>query len=204
MSLFTSVDNQQMLWNLINKNKNFATCFNNMQEMQNWFRNIIENFHINNVEPFNMFQLKQMNKTVIQYMIQDIKNIQYSKVLENEQKYPVYDTPQEQIENSTLNSYEERQKEYYSLLEPQKPENIDFSEKKEENVTMDDYKARQAQYENNIGVTNPLIEENKQMKQAIENMQNEITELKKYVENMKNEFVKNNVSNVLENTIEKI
>lgn len=214
MSLFTSVDNQQMLWNLINKNKKFATCFNNQEEMQNWFRNIIENFHINNREPFNMIQLKQMNTTVIQYMIQSIKNIHYSEVLENEKTVPVYETearhtatqdtgPQE-TENTTLNSYEERQKEYYSLLEPQQPKNIDFTEKKENSVTMDDFNARQTQYESNIGVTNPLIEENKLMKQTIEKMQNEIAEMQKNIQEMKTEFIKNIANEVLENTIEKI
>lgn len=219
MSLFTSVDNQQMLWNLINKNKKFATCFNNQEEMQNWFRNIIENFHINNREPFNMIQLKQMNTTVIQYMIQSIKNIHYSEVLENEKNIPAYETeaqhtatqdigpqdigPQE-TEKTTLNSYEERQKEYYSLLEPQQPKNIDFTEKKENSVTMDDFNARQTQYESNIGVTNPLIEENKLMKQIIEKMQNEIAEMQKNIQDMKSEFIKNIANEVLENTIEKI
>jgi hypothetical protein len=214
MSLFTSVDNQQMLWNLINKSKNFATCFNNQEEMQNWFRNIIENFHINNREPFNMIQLKQMNTTVIQYMIQSIKNIHYSEALENEKTVPVYETeaqhvgtqdtrPQE-TENTTLNSYEERQKEYYSLLEPQQPKNIDFTEKKENSVTMDDFNARQTQYESNIGVTNPLIEENKRMKQTIEKMQNDIAEMQKNIQDMKSEFIKNIANEVLENTMEKI
>ena len=74
MTLFTSVDNQQMLWNLINKNDKILSNFNDPTDKYQWFHNIIYNFHINYNEPFNMIQLKQMNKNVIQFMIQDIKH----------------------------------------------------------------------------------------------------------------------------------
>ena len=69
---------------------------------------------------------------------------------------------------------------------------------------MDDFNARQTQYESNIGVTNPLIEENKRMKQTIEKMQNDIAEMQKNIQDMKSEFIKNIANEVLENTMEKI
>lgn len=217
MSLFTTVDNQQMLWNLINKNKTFALCFTTHQQMQSWFRNIIEKFHINNNEPVNMIQLKQMNTTVIQYIIQDIKNIQNTNASENDKNVPVYENETQQSkpktdttdtvtepENNILNSFEERQKDYYSLLEPQKPTHIDFTETKDEGVSIDDYNAKQEQYEKNINVTNPLMEENKQIKETLVNVQNEIADLRNIIQQMKNDFIKNNVNDIVEDIIDDI
>jgi len=225
MSLFTSVDNQQMLWGLVTKTKRFSVHFENPSTMQGWFRDIIQNFHENNNEPYNMVQLKHMNTSVIQFMIKDVKQIQTTSGLEkmvqepyepqqqSQQQPPTheYDVQSQQKENTTTNDYEQRQKEYYSLLEPQKPKTVDFSETPDETVTMDMYEKRQSQYEQNINIPNPVIEENKKMLETIATMQSTIvtmqegiTELRATMDGYTREIISNQVSEVVEGIIEKI
>ena len=89
-------------------------------------------------------------------------------------------------------------------MEPQKPTHIDFTETKDEGVSIDDYNAKQEQYEKNINVTNPLMEENKQIKETLVNVQNEIADLRNIIQQMKNDFIKNNVNDIVEDIIDEI
>ena len=78
MSLFVTRDNQTLLWNIVNKNQKINNVFNESEsEKQEWFKDIIRDFHQNGNEVYNMIQLKELNKHVLQYMSQDVKNRLY-------------------------------------------------------------------------------------------------------------------------------
>ena len=64
MSLFVTRDNQTLLWNIVNKNQKINNVFNESEsDKQEWFKDIIRDFHQNGNEVYNMIQLKELKKS---------------------------------------------------------------------------------------------------------------------------------------------
>lgn len=117
MSIFTNRRNQQVLWSVINQNERVTNAFVNDIERQTWFRDIIEYFDINSEPPRNVMELKELNKNVVQYMVQDIKRRQQDTLTD---MTPI--TGQSYVTQEQ--SYEQREQEYRKLLEAPTPTNV--------------------------------------------------------------------------------
>lgn len=196
MSLFVTRDNQTLLWNIVNKNQKINLVFNGSeQDKQEWFKDIIREFHQSGNDVYNMVQLKELNKHVLQYMSQDVKNRLYQLQMREqmqEQSQEQYNLPtnqgniQQNIPHQTpysnisdeaqtdMSDYERREQEYRKLLEKPQPKEIDFSDSNNNSGSMSsqemESKIKERQNDS-ISMKNPLAEENKLLNDRISNMQ---------------------------------
>ena len=196
MSLFVTRDNQTLLWNIVNKNQKINLVFNGSeQDKQEWFKDIIREFHQSGNDVYNMVQLKELNKHVLQYMSQDVKNRLYQLQMQEqmqEQSQEQYNLPtnqgniQQNIPHQTpysnisdeaqtdMSDYERREQEYRKLLEKPQPKEIDFSDSNNNSGSMSsqemESKIKERQNDS-ISMKNPLAEENKLLNDRISNMQ---------------------------------
>lgn len=201
MSLFVTRDNQTLLWNIVNKNQKINNVFNESEsEKQEWFKDIIRDFHQNGNEVYNMIQLKELNKHVLQYMSQDVKNRLYDIQMREQSQEQSQGNPQEQynisstqgnpqqnitdhtqysnISNETkyndMSDYERREQEYRKLLEKPQPKEINFSDTNNEPGSMSsrEMESKIKERENDsVSINNPLAEENKLLNNKISKMQ---------------------------------
>lgn len=201
MSLFVTRDNQTLLWNIVNKNQKINNVFNESEsEKQEWFKDIIRDFHQNGNEVYNMIQLKELNKHVLQYMSQDVKNRLYDIQMQEQSQEQSQGNPQEQynisstqgnpqqnttdhtqysnISNETkyndMSDYERREQEYRKLLEKPQPKEINFSDTNNEPGSMSsrEMESKIKERENDsVSINNPLAEENKLLNNKISKMQ---------------------------------
>ena len=196
MSLFVTRDNQTLLWNIVNKNQKINLVFNGSeQDKQEWFKDIIREFHQSGNDVYNMVQLKELNKHVLQYMSQDVKNRLYQLQMreqmqeQSQEQYnlPInqgnipqntpHQTPYSNISDEAQNDmsdYERREQEYRKLLEKPQPKEIDFSDSNNNSGSMSsqemESKIKERQNDS-ISMKNPLAEENKLLNDRISNMQ---------------------------------
>lgn len=149
-SLYIHPDNQTILWNLINK----SPLFTNVPNKEEWFRNIISQFHQQmisaNHSPKTKEDLLNVNRQTLKYMISQLNekygntnkmefspfqqgggNIvgEYNTQLSN-RNYEVYNVNDEKkkkadYDNAQFNKFET---EYHSLLKPIPPVTVDFSQ----------------------------------------------------------------------------
>lgn len=131
MSLFIHNENQNLLWNIISKSEPFTRFFNrnNQYNPNIWFRNIIQKFYQeNNSKQFTKDGLNQLNREVLKYMVDDLKtllNPQQQQAMEK----PVHSNVSSLVESREemfSRQFDERQKEYNSLLAKPVPPTIDF------------------------------------------------------------------------------
>ena len=192
MSLFVTRDNQTLLWNIVNKNQKINLVFNGSEhDKQEWFKDIIREFHQSGNDVYNMVQLKELNKHVLQYMSQDVKNRLYQLQM-REQMQEQYNLPTNQgnIPQNTpqhtpysnisdeaqidMSDYERREQEYRKLLEKPQPKEIDFSDSNNNSGSMSsqemESKIKERQNDS-ISIKNPLAEENKLLNDRISKMQ---------------------------------
>lgn len=221
MSLFIQRDNQQLLWTIINKNNKINNYFDNETEKEDWFKSMIGYFHENNDEAYNPVQLKSMNTRVLQFMAQNLKNRQYSAVINQNSYSETPDNNQYGLNNettitneTTMSDYERREQEYRQLLEAPKPKEVNFAlENNNQPVSTNDLDMQQKIRERDIdGIKNPFIEENIKMRTELAEIRKEIQDLKVIFEKMKmentelkketNMCVRENVSTSIENIIE--
>lgn len=193
MSLFVTRDNQTLLWNVINKNKKINNAFQGgEEEKQEWFKDIIREFHQSGQEAYNIIQLKQLNKDVIQFMIQDVKNRLYHLQTQHPQQqnqhtyiqqhnqdnkqfqHNIQNNIQNNIQDNiqdNMSDYERREQEYRKLLEKPQPKEINFAEDTSaEYGTMSPIELEQkmkAREGDIVNIKNPLAEENKLLNERI-------------------------------------
>lgn len=200
MSLFVTRDNQTLLWNIVNKNQKINLVFNGSeQDKQEWFKDIIREFHQSGNDVYNMVQLKELNKHVLQYMSQDVKNRLYQLQMQEQMQEQSQEQSQEQYNLPTnqgnipqnipqntpysnisdeaqndMSDYERREQEYRKLLEKPQPNEIDFSDSNNNSGSMSsqemESKIKERQNDS-ISIKNPLAEENKLLNDRISNMQ---------------------------------
>ena len=200
MSLFVTRDNQTLLWNIVNKNEKINLVFNGSEhDKQDWFKDIIRDFHQSGNDVYNMVQLKELNKHVLQYMSQDVKNRLYQLQMrvqmqeqsqeQSQEQYNILTnqgnmqqntpdhTPYSNISDEAQNDmsdYERREHEYRKLLEKPQPKEIDFSDSTNNSGSMSsqemESKIKERQNDS-ISMKNPLAEENKLLNNKVSKMQ---------------------------------
>jgi len=229
MSLFVTRDNQTLLWNVINKNKKINNAFQGgEEEKQEWFKDIIREFHQTGQEAYNIIQLKQLNKDVIQFMIQDVKNRLYHLQTQHPQQQNQHTYIQHQNKDNkqfqdniqdNMSDYERREQEYRKLLEKPQPKEINFAEDTSaEYGTMSPIELEQkmkAREGDIVNIKNPLAEENKSLNERIttlntvmdkmqQTINNIIEDNKQLRQELNNVIVKQEVSNVISSAVHNI
>jgi hypothetical protein len=132
MSLFVTNDNQKLLWNVISKNGIVNEYFLiNQNQKENWFKSIIHMFYEQNkTRTLNQTELLILNKSVIAFMIQNIKD-KYAKPTNTDQNFlKPYSITENKVEKIG-NQFTEKQLEYNSLFDRKIPESPEFSEKQD-------------------------------------------------------------------------
>lgn len=213
MSLFVTRENQTLLWNIVNKNDKINNAFEyNVEEKQLWFKNIIQQFHEDKYQVYNVGDLKELNKTVLHYMVQDVKK---RLLYYNQNQVPTHQMMEDQQqtisnveeEYSGMSDYERREQEYRKLLENPQPKSIDFSDgNREDALGSQELEYKIKERENDIiNVKNPLVEENRLLNDKMEKMQKTIEKMQKTMEDMQSEInqiiVKQEVSNVIDSVV---
>lgn len=213
MSLFVTRENQTLLWNIVNKNDKINNAFEyNVEEKQLWFKNIIQQFHEDKYQVYNVGDLKELNKTVLHYMVQDVKKrllyynqnqVPTHQMMEDQQQT----IPNVEEEYSGMSDYERREQEYRKLLENPQPKSIDFSDgNREDALGSQELEYKIKERENDIiNVKNPLVEENRLLNDNMEKMKKTIEKMQKTMEDMQSEInqiiVKQEVSNVIDSVV---
>jgi hypothetical protein len=227
MSLYIHPENQELLWNIVNQNAYLTAMLSNRTpaQKQEWFKGIIESFYnMNRHRVLGKPDLAKLNKDTLAYMIQMVK-----AAMPSENSF-MYDRNSRTV-NSFLDSspkatsiptppvipdgradifnrqFQERQKEYESMLEKKAPAEVNFSEKVEDGVisNMDELIKKQLQERETEfrlyapppvlqGPTgtpvSPIASKEENIKFEVEPNKSDISELKTDVETLK-ELVKN-------------
>ena len=137
MSLYVVPANQEMLWNVINKNVYIQQYFEKFsQETQHqWFQTIIRYFYEKyKSTTITVNDLHIINRDTIAYMMDDVrKRVEaappvYSAMDQSPMHAPIQITPEIKQE-AYQNDYQTRKLEYEQMTERKPPEGIDFREK---------------------------------------------------------------------------
>lgn len=131
MSLFIHNENQNLLWNIISKSEPFTRFFyrNNQYNPNLWFRNIIQKFYSENTSNrFTKDGLNQLNREVLKYMVDDLKTLLNPKQLPSMEQtiHSNVSSFVETREEMFSRQFDEKQKEYNSLLAKPIPPTVDF------------------------------------------------------------------------------
>ena len=148
MSLYIQPDNQQLLWNTVQKIPNFQSIPHGDKEI--WFKNIVKRFYeVNKDRKLYGPDLKELNKQTIQYMVQTLNsnvlnqntnqntnqnNINYT-ISENNNTFqnpsrpiqPVSELKGNRKEGYTM-EFANRQKEYENMMKRDVPPEPNFKE----------------------------------------------------------------------------
>jgi hypothetical protein len=146
MALFIHNENQKLLWEIISRTEIANSVFvQGSPQKSIWFKNIVEEFYIKNygknLTPVN---LRELNREVIQYMMNNLtsmrqKKMQAPSVIYTE-KQPVYQEPITAYSRNTpiqspqnredvyAQEFSQRQKEYENMFIKPTPPEIKFTE----------------------------------------------------------------------------
>ena len=136
MSLYIEEKNQTLLWNLINKNPLLSTLLPNISQKTQWFKTILSQIYSTLPQSISNEVLLNKNKETLSIMINDLKS--------RMNQSPIY--TRNQKEPTSINSqYEERQKEYESMMKKPTIDEISFKEQLDDGVikNMDELIQRQ-------------------------------------------------------------
>lgn len=175
MSLYVTNKNQDLLWNVINKNKQITSYFNQSpnENINEWFKTIIRVFYDkNHNKNLNMSELNNINKETIVYMLKSIREKENTVSVSNNtapsnNTTSVMSIPTPAIvpdNRSALytSQFEERQLEYSNMIKKQVPDTPDFTEGTNDGVmtNMDDMikqQMQQREYDMNTHMSSPNI-----------------------------------------------
>jgi hypothetical protein len=141
MALFVQPENQNILWEMVNKiplcNSVFPASSGSASqiEKQNWFKGIIEDFYKRTPPNISRNDLYKINREVLAAMMKSLGELSLSR--QNTIDRGIFS----RFDNITNNpietkktAFEIRQSQYNSMFEIQKPKAIDFSEKLDDDV----------------------------------------------------------------------
>jgi len=152
MSLFILPENQNLIWNTINKVPSFQKMGENMaDDREAWFKNIMQDIYDKNrTKNLSMQELRQLNKETISSMISQLK---MSKLNESVSTTPISDTTQGfsldedktasrnyilgQKQNVLNNEFTNRQQEFESMMQREPVKDIDFREKNDDDTPIE-------------------------------------------------------------------
>jgi len=150
MALFIAAENQNILWEMINKVPLCNVVFppGSQNNKNNWFKNIIQEYY--NRAPPNITRndLYKINRDVLSYMVKQLGELERSSINQPSinKSIDTRDVPTK----TNMSEFEIRQSQYKTMFEVQKPQTIDFSEKIDDDV---------------ITNMNELIENHKKMRE---------------------------------------
>lgn len=138
MSLLVHKENQNLLWNVINKNKIIVRFFNNIskQEQYSWFQNTMRTFHNKYQNQYvDVNQLSAINKEIIQFMIQDAGTYFQPVSYQNEGNNENFGEPykKESKKEEYISDFEKRQQLYENMNKKETPKDVNFAIEKDEN-----------------------------------------------------------------------
>ena len=138
MALFISHENQTLIWNVISKNKlvNDYFFYHPPHKKTEWFKSIVQLFyHKNQGRMLNQTELLLLNKTVISYMVQNIRDNMSDSLPKNQVNIDADFLKSHSITENKVekigNQFNEKQLEYNSLFDKKVPETIDFAVKQD-------------------------------------------------------------------------
>lgn len=137
MSLLIHRENQELLWNIINKNKVVHNFFQRIpeQDRYNWFQGIISEFY-NKYRTYSISSndLSNINKEILRFMINNAstntENMNQTQI-NNENIREHYQ--KESKQNEYISDFEQRQQSYENMIKKEQPKDIDFSINLDEN-----------------------------------------------------------------------
>lgn len=131
MSLLIHRENQELLWNIVNKNKVVHSFFQRIPEEDKyiWFQNIISEFY--NKYKFQQIkptQLTSINKDILQFMINNAST-NFERLNQGQMNNENMGEPyqKESKKNEYMSEFEQRQQSYENMIRKDEPQNIDFS-----------------------------------------------------------------------------
>jgi hypothetical protein len=134
MALFIQPENQNILWEMVNKiplcSNVFPVDSGSQNEKQNWFKKIIEEFYKKMPPNISRNDLYKINRDVLSYMIRSLGELSLNK--QNTIDRGIF-SRLDNIETKKTD-YEIRQLQYNNMFEIKKPQAIDFSEKLDDDV----------------------------------------------------------------------
>lgn len=164
MSRFIHPENQKLLWTKLSKTVCFKESIYTTEEKHSWFKEIIELFYQNSKHVFlSNVNLKEINRRTILHMINELTNA-------NRASKNVYSAPEvlhnslensflkKDMENKNSMAFQERQKEYETMMKQNIPIEVNFNEKIEDEVitNMDELvKRHKEQREIELGIILP-------------------------------------------------
>jgi len=140
MAAFIKKDNQELLWNTINKSEYFAKHFHPGSHINSteWFKNIIQQFYYENANAkLSLGDLRELNRNVLKFMLNELKiglnHSSYKPIpfhpspppQEMTQQLPIYN---EKKQDSYSYQLELRQREYEQMNEKKLPPKPEFGE----------------------------------------------------------------------------
>jgi hypothetical protein len=157
MSLFISVENQNLLWKTIHKTSLLDEVFRNYSPgaKSKWFKQNIEAFHIRNPTITNQESLARINRDTIAYMVKELQLMPYTKPITSAPAAPSAELTQDtrnvhfskdiltphavrsasQAKGEAFQAmYMTKQREFEALNRRPIVEQIDFTEVKEDGV----------------------------------------------------------------------
>ena len=137
MSLYVVPENQEMLWNVINKNLFIQQYFTKFPPdvQHSWFQSIIRHFYEKNKSGnITVNDLHNINRETVAYMIENVRQRSLSMPAASTPTMlaPTISTPPHHPDNKQdvyAQEFQQRQQEYKQMIEKKQPEGIDFREK---------------------------------------------------------------------------
>jgi hypothetical protein len=136
MALFIQPENQNILWEMVNKLPLCSTVFlvSQKNEKQNWFKGIIGDFYKRIPQNISRNDLYQINRDVLAAMMKSLGELSLAKQnMIDRGIFSRLDMNTSSIDTKKTD-YEMRQAQYTNMFEIQKPKAIDFSEKLDDDV----------------------------------------------------------------------
>ena len=126
MSLFISKENQNLLYEMINKTPEINKVFSSVDEKNKWFRRSIESQYEQLPQVITREILLMTNRKVLSSMVEQIRVAYATKMVNN--------PPVNSLKRDNSPNIEQIQSQYNSMFDPPKPKKIDFSEKLDDDV----------------------------------------------------------------------
>ena len=151
MSLYIQIENQKLLWEMIQKTPQFSQVFaNSPQQKELWFKNVIAEFHNKTPIIKNRDELLAINRQTLSYMMNQLTNvitppsppIKPTEKMSASPQNPNYSvgtvptTAYSRNQNTTTTSreevykrqFEEREREYKAMSAVPEPPKVNFKE----------------------------------------------------------------------------
>jgi hypothetical protein len=130
MSLYVVPENQELLWNVINKNVFVQQYFSKFppEKQHQWFQSVIRNFYEKyKTSTISVNDLHTINRETMSYMIENIRQLSMQPAPITTVQTPPHIPENKQ--DAYNNEFQHRQQEYKQMVERKTPEGIDFREK---------------------------------------------------------------------------